>query len=103
MPQTIALQAKHYPVDLPGIVNEAQRARANDYKLENMPLENELERMKLQSGIGQHDNLEGISVWQDASGAIRLTMIADDNFNFFQKTELVEYRLSSPAPSVQGD
>jgi len=56
------------------------------------------ERTELQSGIGQHDNLEGLSVWQDASGAIRLTMIADDNFNFFQKTEIVEYRIP---PSTQ--
>ncbi|WP_417603839.1 esterase-like activity of phytase family protein [Primorskyibacter flagellatus] len=38
----------------------------------------------------KHDNLEGIAVWQDAQG-IRLTMISDDNFKFFQRTELVEY------------
>jgi hypothetical protein len=43
---------------------------------------------------GQHDNLEGLSVWQDAAGRIRLTMIADDNFNFFQRTEIVEYALN---------
>lgn len=59
------------------------------------------ERTELQSGIGQHDNLEGISVWQDATGAIRLTMIADDNYNFFQKTELVEYRIAPPSPQQQ--
>ena len=41
----------------------------------------------------QYDNLEGISVWQDAQG-IRLTLIADDNFRMFQRTELVEYRVS---------
>ncbi|MFQ1700495.1 esterase-like activity of phytase family protein [Loktanella agnita] len=40
-----------------------------------------------------HDNLEGISVWQDADG-LRLTMISDDNFKFFQRTEIVEYRLT---------
>lgn len=40
----------------------------------------------------QYDNLEGISVWEDAQG-IRLTMISDDNFLFVQRTELVEYRL----------
>ncbi len=45
----------------------------------------------------QYDNLEGISVWQDARG-IRLTMISDDNQRFFQRTEIVEYRITDPAP-----
>lgn len=40
----------------------------------------------------QYDNLEGLAVWHDGQG-IRLTMIADDNFLFVQRTELVEYRL----------
>lgn len=40
-----------------------------------------------------HDNLEGIAVWADASGAIRLTMVSDDNFNPLQRTEFVDYRL----------
>lgn len=39
-----------------------------------------------------HDNLEGISVWDDGQG-IRLTMISDDNFRFFQQTQIVEYRV----------
>ncbi len=33
------------------------------------------------STTGTYDNLEGLSVWRDAGGAIRLTMISDDNFN----------------------
>ncbi len=49
----------------------------------------------LQSRFGQHDNLEGIAVWQDPLGGIRLTMISDDNFFPLQRTELVEYRVSS--------
>lgn len=48
----------------------------------------------LQTGAGRHDNLEGISVWRDGSGALRLTMISDDNFSLFQSTEIVEYRLA---------
>jgi hypothetical protein len=40
----------------------------------------------------RHDNLEGLSVWQAADG-LRLTMISDDNFNWLQRTEIVEYRL----------
>lgn len=48
----------------------------------------------LRTTAGLHDNLEGLAVWHDDTGAIRLTMIADDNFNAFQRTEIVEYRLN---------
>jgi hypothetical protein len=42
-----------------------------------------------------HDNLEGISVWRDGDGAIRITMISDDNARApFQRTEFVEYRIA---------
>ncbi|MDO6591447.1 esterase-like activity of phytase family protein [Loktanella sp. D2R18] len=40
-----------------------------------------------------HDNLEGISVWDDGIG-MRITMVSDDNFRLFQRTEIVEYRIS---------
>lgn len=46
-----------------------------------------------QSIPGQHDNLEGLSVWRDASGILRLTMISDNNLLFLQRTEIVEYRV----------
>ncbi len=49
------------------------------------------EKLLFRKGIGGHDNLEGLSVWQDAQGRIRLTMISDDNFRFLQRTEIVEY------------
>ena len=52
------------------------------------------EETLLESKTGTHDNLEGISVWRDQSGAIRMTLIADDNFKFFQTTEVVEYRVA---------
>ena len=47
----------------------------------------------LETGLRTHDNLEGISVWEDAQG-LRLTMISDDNFRSLQRTEFVEYRLT---------
>lgn len=47
----------------------------------------------LQTSIGTHDNLEGVSVWRDTAGQLRATMISDDNFSSFQRTELVEYSL----------
>lgn len=50
-------------------------------------------RIEMQSPVGLHDNLEGLAVWRDTGGAIRLTMISDDNFLPVQRTEIVEYRL----------
>ena len=52
--------------------------------------------MLLESRIGQFDNLEGISVWRDDRNRTRITLISDDNFFLFQKTELVEFVLNSP-------
>ena len=52
------------------------------------------EETVLETPIGRHDNLEGLAVWADETGAIRLTMISDDNHRAFQRTEFVEYRLS---------
>lgn len=46
----------------------------------------------LTTATGTHDNLEGIAVWQDAEG-LRATLVSDDNFRFFQRTEIVDYRL----------
>lgn len=51
------------------------------------------EETLLQSVPGQHDNLEGLSVWRDAAGSLRLTMISDNNLLFVQRTEIVEYRV----------
>lgn len=51
------------------------------------------EKVLLKTTFGTHDNLEGIAVWQTPEGNIRVTMISDDNFRLFQRTELVEYRL----------
>jgi hypothetical protein len=48
----------------------------------------------LETGLGQHGNLEGIAAWRDGTRAIRLTMVADNNFSFLQRTEIVEYRLT---------
>ena len=47
----------------------------------------------LRTHTGRHDNLEGLAVWRDDQNRIRLTMISDDNFRFFQRTEIVEYVL----------
>lgn len=43
---------------------------------------------------GQFDNLEAITLWQEPGGALRLTLLSDDNFNALQRTEFVEFRLA---------
>lgn len=52
------------------------------------------EETLLETPTLRHDNLEGIAVWRDKDGAIRLTMVSDDNFRGFQRTEFVEYRVT---------
>jgi hypothetical protein len=51
------------------------------------------EETLLQTAPGTHDNLEGLSVWRDAAGQLRATMVSDNNFLFLFRTEIVEYRL----------
>lgn len=49
----------------------------------------------LVTSFGTHQNLEGIAAWRDNAGGIRLTMIADDNFNAFLSTVIVEYKVEA--------
>ena len=51
------------------------------------------EETLLEAGPGTYDNLEGIAAWRAPDGGIRLTLISDDNNNFFQRTQIVEFRL----------
>jgi len=70
-----------------GIFGFASRVRRYDIGARGLDNEETL----FTTTAGTHDNLEGLAVWRDDAGAIRLTMISDDNFKFFQKTEFVEY------------
>ena len=45
----------------------------------------------LTTQAGQFGNLEGLSLWRDADGALRATMVSDDNFLRVMRTQLVEY------------
>jgi len=51
------------------------------------------EEILFETRAGTHDNLESIAVWRDDAGAIRLTLVSDDNFMPFQRTEIVDYRV----------
>lgn len=61
-------------------------------RLRRMNLDGSGEETLLATATGTHDNLESLAVWADARG-LRATMISDDNFRFFQRTEFVDYRL----------
>lgn len=63
-------------------------SRVRRFDIGNGELSGEVELLRTLTGV--HDNLEGISVWQDDKG-IRLTMVSDNNFRFFQRTEFVDY------------
>lgn len=51
------------------------------------------EEVLLQTQAGMHDNLEGLSVWRDAAGQLRATMVSDNNYLMLFRNEIVEYRL----------
>lgn len=47
----------------------------------------------LETGLGVHGNMEGISVWENPAGETIMTLIADDNFRGFLNNEIAEYRI----------
>ncbi|MBT8153260.1 esterase-like activity of phytase family protein [Epibacterium ulvae] len=51
------------------------------------------ETVLLTTPLRTHDNLEGLSVWRSTDGDLRATMVSDNNFMPFQRSELVEYQL----------
>ncbi len=42
----------------------------------------------------QIDNMEGLSVWRDAAGRTRLSLVSDDNHSFLQRTLYLEFVLA---------
>ncbi len=74
--------------DLRGIAGFASRLRR--FRVTDRALVDEV--VLIETAAGTHDNLEGVSVWRGAQGLVA-TMVSDDNFKFFQSTQIVEYRL----------
>jgi hypothetical protein len=58
------------------------------------------ERHLVETATGSHGNLEGVSVWRNASGDLIATMISDDNYEWFLATEIVEYDLGPDGAGV---
>lgn len=76
--------------DLRGLLGFAARVRVFEISGETIAGG----QVVLQTPPGRHGNLEGLAVWRDRSGAIRLTMVADDNFSAFMRSEIVEYSIN---------
>lgn len=72
---------------LRGVFGFQTRVRRFDYGPDGFGNEVTL----IETNAARHDNLEGIAVWRDRDGDIRLTMVSDDNFRGFQRSEFVEY------------
>ncbi len=62
-------------------------------RVRRFELDGSAEKTLISTTTGTHDNLEGISVWNDGTG-LRMTLLSDDNFKFFQRSELVEYPIN---------
>ncbi|MEM6886694.1 MAG: esterase-like activity of phytase family protein [Pseudomonadota bacterium] len=54
----------------------------------------------LRTNLGQHGNLEGMAVWQDRDGHVRLTMVSDNNFKPYLRMQLIEYVLDETLVDV---
>lgn len=50
----------------------------------------------MEAGItSQIDNMEGLSAWENQKGETILSLISDDNFNRFQRTIYLEFKLTN--------
>ncbi len=68
------------------------QSRVRSFQLDHADLG---ETTVLKTNPGQFDNLEGISIWRAPNGDAHMTLVSDDNYKIFQRTELVEYRLDN--------
>lgn len=66
-------------------------SRVRSYRMGEDALEDE--QLLLRTAAGRHQNLEGIAVWTAPDGTLRVTMVGDDNFSSWLRSELVEYQL----------
>ena len=69
-----------------GFKSRIRRFRIKDGKAEFM-------QTLIESRFRVFDNLEGMSIWLDKNGEYWLTLVSDDNFNIFQITQLVEFKI----------
>ncbi|XDA98511.1 esterase-like activity of phytase family protein [Sulfitobacter sp. LCG007] len=68
------------------------RSRVRSFLIGEKGLRNE--RTEFETRLNEYGNLEGLAVWRDRAGRIRLTMVADDNFLPVQRSQIVEFAIA---------
>lgn len=68
------------------------RIRLRSFALDAEGLKDE--QILLSGAPNAYDNAEGMSLWWDRAGALRITLISDNNFNPLQRTLISEFRLN---------
>lgn len=63
-------------------------------RIRSMAMDGAELRLEAAFPLGQHGNLEGLSVWCDQAGRLRATMVEDDNGLALQRSAVVELELS---------
>lgn len=71
------------------LVPSAIMGRSFEVRVQRFGLDGNWGETVVETQTGTQDNLKGISVWRDGTGLI-VTMLSEDNFNRFQRTEIVE-------------
>lgn len=75
-------------------VLERQVASIGFYtRVRRIDLETFTAEVILETGLGVHGNMEGISVWENDAGETIMTLIADDNYRRILNNEIAEYRI----------
>jgi len=75
---------------LSGLFGFSSRIRRFD--IANPTLEGEV---LLTTSAGRFDNLEGIALWRSMDGQLRVVLISDDNFKFYQRNQMLELVLET--------
>ncbi|MEM9060070.1 MAG: esterase-like activity of phytase family protein [Pseudomonadota bacterium] len=67
------------------------RVERYDLDSDGFPLPDTLKTLAAWENASGIDNMEGIALWTDSRGDMRLTLISDDNFNALQRTILMDF------------
>lgn len=89
---TLYVLERDYSV-LRGVSIRVVRYRPGDDGLPRPETQELLVQLDSDTGI---DNMEGIALWTDAEGRLRLTLLSDDNFSPVQRTLLVDTVVRRP-------
>ena len=82
-----------------GLSIRIQRYRLSARGLPDPTSREELAAFDEASGV---DNMEGLAIWTDRKGRVRLTLISDDNYNSGQRTLVMDFEVLPDPPERHG-